>query len=275
MTREGGSVGIGARLRAARERKGLTVLQAAEKLHVDAKVLEALEAENFEPLGADVYVRGHLRRYADLIGESPGELQDLYASTGPAVRPDLTRIARAERPSESSRLMLPALLLVVGLALAGLLWWVFTLPGTKPHVLTAPAPASAADVPAGGSLASASAPSAAAAAEPATAAAAEGARGAAAGGAPTLGLKLSGSSWVKIVDAHGHVLLDGLLPAGSTRSVSGAAPLRIVLGNAPAVTLEVNGRPASLTGLVRRRGDARFSVDAAGELSSGRPGAGD
>ena len=37
MTREGGSVGIGARLRAARERRGLTVLQAAEKLHVDAK----------------------------------------------------------------------------------------------------------------------------------------------------------------------------------------------------------------------------------------------
>ena len=35
MTRAGGSVGIGARLRAARERRGLTVLQAAEKLHVE------------------------------------------------------------------------------------------------------------------------------------------------------------------------------------------------------------------------------------------------
>ena len=81
MTREGGGVGIGARLRAARERKGQTILQAAEKLHVDARVLEALEAENFEPLGADVYVRGHLRHYAELVGESPAQLQELLHQT--------------------------------------------------------------------------------------------------------------------------------------------------------------------------------------------------
>src|ERR1700734_4154199 len=124
MTSEGGSVGIGARLRAARERRGLTTLQAAEKLHVDARTLE--------PLGADVYVRGHLRRYAELIGESPHELQDLYAKSAPAVQPDLTRIPRGERPSESARFMLPALLTVVALALAGLLWWVLTLPSVKP-----------------------------------------------------------------------------------------------------------------------------------------------
>src|SRR3977135_3470887 len=54
--------GRGARLRGAREKKGLTVLEAAEKLHVDARTLEALEAEDFAALGADVYVRGHRRR---------------------------------------------------------------------------------------------------------------------------------------------------------------------------------------------------------------------
>jgi hypothetical protein len=42
----------------------------------------------------------------------------------------------------------------------------------------------------------------------------------------------------------------------------------VVLGNAPVVALEINGRPASLAGLVRRRGDARFSVDAAGAVSA-------
>ena len=50
----------------------------------------------------------------------------------------------------------------------------------------------------------------------------------------------------------------GCWPGGSARSVTGAAPLRVVLGNAPAVTLEVNGRPVSLAGLVRRRGDAHL-----------------
>jgi cytoskeleton protein RodZ len=56
--------GIGARLRSAREQRALTILQAAEKLHVDPRVLDALESEDFSSLGADVFVRGHLRRYA-------------------------------------------------------------------------------------------------------------------------------------------------------------------------------------------------------------------
>ena len=268
MTRAGGSVGIGARLRAARERRGLTVLQAAEKLHVDAKVLESLEAEDFAPLGADVYVRGHLRRYAELIGESSGELQDLYASVGLAVHPDLTRIPRVERPSESSHLVLPALLTVVGLALAGVLWWVFTLPGARPQALVTPPPAEA---PPADAARPAQTPGLAAEASP------PGARtgSSAASAGQTIGLKLSAESWVQVADARGRVLLDGLLPGGSTRSVTGAAPLRVVLGNAPAVTLEVNGRSVSLAGLVRRRGDAHLLVDAAGQVSSPQRRAGD
>ena len=76
MTGEAGGEsvrGIGARLRAAREQCGLTVLQAAERLHVDARILEALEAQDFAALGASVYVRGHLRRYAEAVGESAAE----------------------------------------------------------------------------------------------------------------------------------------------------------------------------------------------------------
>jgi cytoskeleton protein RodZ len=260
-----GEAGIGARLRAARERRGLTTLQAAEKLHVDARALESLEAENFAALGADVYVRGHLRRYAELVGESPHELQDLYASSTPAVRPDLTRIPRADRPPESARLMLPALLTVIGLALAGLLWWVLTLPGAKPHVLPPPpamAPSDTAEVPepeatdsAPTRIAASPAPQAAAPAAPAP-------------GGQTLSFRFSGGSWAQVADAHGHLLLDGLQTPGSSRSVSGAAPLRVVLGNAPAVTLAVNGRTASLERFVRRRGDAHFLVDASGTLSA-------
>jgi cytoskeleton protein RodZ len=266
MTREGGGVGIGARLRAARERKGQTILQAAEKLHVDARVLEALEAENFEPLGAAVYVRGHLRHYAELVGESPAQLQELYTNTSPQTRPDLTRIPRGERAPESARLMLPALLGVLGLTLAGLLWWLLTLPGAKPRplspaLISAPPLSSAEGEPGAAPAAPASL------AAPATNARSAAAAPAAGGTGQTLTLKFSGESWVQIADGRGHTLLDGLQPAGSTRAVTGPAPLRVVLGNAPAVALEVNGHPASLAGLVRRRGDAHVSIDASGALS--------
>ena len=262
MTREEGGVGIGARLRAARERRGLTVLQAAEKLHLDARVLEGLEVGNFEPLGAAVYVRGHLRRYAELIGESPAELLDLYLHATPSVHPDLTRIPRGERAPQSSRLLLSALLGVVALALAGLMWWLLNLPHAKPHALAPLAAAAAAQPPAPGEAATEAAPAATALGAPAATAAAGGA---------TLTLKFTAPSWVQVADAHGKVLLDGLQAQGGVRAVSGTAPLRVVLGNAAAVALEVNGRPASLEGLVRRRGDAHVSVDADGSVSAAPP----
>jgi len=258
MATEAGGVGIGARLRAARERRALTVLQAAEKLHVDARILEALEAENFGPLGADVYARGHLRRYAELLGESPSQLQDLYASAGPAARPDLTRIARGERAPGLARWQLPALVTAIALALVGLLWWLLSQPGTAPRPVAEPSRTA-------GVAEEVSAPvaRAEAAVTPAAAAAA-----AAAPGDVLLSVKLSDVSWVHVSDANGRRLLDGLLPAASTRTVSGAPPLRVVLGNAGVVTLAVNGRPLAVGSFVRRKGDAHILVSAAGTVSA-------
>ncbi len=268
-------VGIGARLRAARERRGLTTLQAAEKLHVEPRVLECLESENFAALGAEVYVRGHLKRYAELVGESSRELQDLYAGLAPAARPDLTRIPRGERPAQSQRLVVPALTGILIVALAGIVWWAMTLPGERPHELPPP-PAPDPSVAASATLAPAARDTpvgagvtpAAAARPPAEPAVAH------ATGDQALTLHFSGASWAQVADAHGKLLLDGLQAAGASRSVSGAAPLRVVLGNAPAVALEVNGRPASLTNVTRRRGDAHFSVDSAGELAATHGGGG-
>jgi cytoskeleton protein RodZ len=241
--------GTGARLRGAREHQGLTVVQAAERLHVDARTLEALEAEDFAALGADVYVRGHLRRYAELVGESPGELQELYASSTQAARPDLTRIARSEPANGAARLVLPALLGLVGVALVVLLWWVLTMPGEKPQPLAA-APPSTATTAAG---------------------AADEAAPAATAGATQLALKFLALSWAEVSDATGRRLLQGLYAPGSARTLSGAAPLRVILGNAPAVELRVNDQPLKLAGLVRHDGSARLLIDGDGRTTAAPP----
>jgi cytoskeleton protein RodZ len=255
--------GIGARLRAARENKGLTLLQVAEKLHVDARVLQALEAEDFAALGADVYVRGHLRRYAEAVGESATELPQLYASSSHTVRPDLTRIPRGQSAQPSSRVMLPALLLVVGCALAGVLWWLFTLPGEKAQPLPALSPAAPA--------ASAPEPAESATHPAAMTPATVGASVSASAGQAQLELRFSAVSWVDVSDADGRQLLQGLIEAGSTRTLSGTPPLRVVLGNAPAVALQLNGQSVSVTGLVHRDGSARLLIDGTGRASSAAP----
>jgi cytoskeleton protein RodZ len=136
MSEAGGDIraGIGTRLRAAREKKGLTLLQAAERMHVDSRILEWLEAENFAALGAPVYARGHLRHYAELVDESPTQLQALYveATRSTPAQPDLTKIARAEPESDAGRLAVPAMVGLVAVAIIGTVWW-FIQTGSSTH----------------------------------------------------------------------------------------------------------------------------------------------
>src|SRR6186713_1922550 len=138
---------IGERLRAARERAGLSVPAAAEKLHLDPKVIEALEADRFADLGASVYVRGHLRRYADFVGEQGRELVDAYsAREARPIPPDLTQAPHPERRADPRRLVKPLIALGSALVLLGAIWWVLVgsnHPATKPDaaVKSVPAPA--------------------------------------------------------------------------------------------------------------------------------------
>jgi cytoskeleton protein RodZ len=269
--------GIGARLRAAREKRALTLLAAAERLHLDMRVVEALEAEDFAALGADVYVRGHLRRYAEAIGESPAQLLELYSSAPHAPRPDLTRIPHRESDKRGSRLLLPALLVVIGLALAGSLWWLLTLPGERARPLPAERTPSVAEVPAAQAAAGgapAGEPAAVPAAAQGRAATPTTMRGRAApGAAPEARLELtfSAASWVEIADASGRHLLQGLIDGGRTRTLSGSAPLLVVLGNAPAVALRFNGQPVLPGALVRRDGSAHLLIDNDGRVSAAAP----
>jgi cytoskeleton protein RodZ len=250
---------IGARLRAAREARGLTTLQAAEKLHVDARVLEALEADDFGALGAAVYVRGHLRRYAELIGEQYAELQSLYSGATPAAGPDLTRIPHHVPPGPSSRLVALALLLLIGIAVAGLLWWLLTMPAAKPQPVSAELPAMTPSTP--GSTSATRLETAIAAAH------AGGGAAAAEADEARLALRFSEVSWFAVYDGSGRRLTEGFNPPDSARIITGAPPLKVVLGNAPGVLVQLNGQKVALDGLVHRDGTARFLLDRSGHAA--------
>src|SRR5438309_40656 len=125
--------GIGARLRAGREKMGLTVLQVAERIHTDPKIVEAIEAQNYQALGAPVYARGHIRHYAELVGESASELIALYSDSSKVGQPDLTQIVKAPAAADSSKLVAPALVVIAVFAVAGAVWWVSALSKKKPQ----------------------------------------------------------------------------------------------------------------------------------------------
>lgn len=73
-------------------------------------------------------------------------------------------------------------------------------------------------------------------------------------------LEFIGTSWTKIEDAGGSFRLEGSNSAGTRRVLQGVPPYRMVLGNASAVRITVNGREFDLTPYSRGN-VARFSLD--------------
>jgi cytoskeleton protein RodZ len=115
---------IGGVLQAARERRGVTLIQAAERLRVDVGVITALEQERFDSLGAPVYVRGHLRRYAELLGEPDAALQAHYAALHESsVEPDLTQAPRVSGRQTPRSLLWPLALGLGAIVLVCIVWF--------------------------------------------------------------------------------------------------------------------------------------------------------
>ncbi|MGE0582004.1 MAG: helix-turn-helix domain-containing protein [Steroidobacteraceae bacterium] len=268
--------GIGARLRAARERAGLSSLQAAAKLHLEPRAIEALEAGDFAVLGAPVYVRGHLRRYAELIDAPVEELLQAYsAQAADSAMPD-PALMKATVPVHPPRQLAgPVVGVIVAATVMAGIWLALkglpnaARPGTTPAaadvppVTRAPQPAAAPDA----------VPAEALAVMPAAPApAAEGVSVAEAPPADTqrlhLRLTVSVDSWVEAYDAAGKRLYYDLARAPVNLSLAGVPPLRVLLGNVAGVALEVDGRRIEVPAGVRHGRSARFHVSTGGVVSA-------
>jgi cytoskeleton protein RodZ len=97
-------------------------------------------------------------------------------------------------------------------------------------------------------------PEAETAAEPETAASTPSAT------SPEVVLSLSGNCWVNIRDSSNSFKMIGEYKAGTRRVLEGTPPYRIVLGNAAAASLTIDGQPYSLDPHIHGH-VARFSLD--------------
>ena len=69
---------FGKTLRTAREAKGLTPGQIAERTHMMIQVVEGLENENFSKIVAPIYGRGFVKLYCEAVGLEPKPLVDAF-----------------------------------------------------------------------------------------------------------------------------------------------------------------------------------------------------
>jgi len=277
---------LGERLKAAREAKGLSAQKVADEMHLDAWVIEALESGDYVRIGPSVYVKGHLKRYAGLIGLPPSEIfgADATRSSAPAAaatQPSTLRLRTSAPGGPLSRWVPLAGLAVAAVILAGVYWRTTWKPRMAALPINSQAPsepvvASAAATAEDGAL------SAVANAEEAdagtggamTATAASGAVAAARGDADSIAgvgparlrLSFSADSWVDVHDAAGRRLFAGNGRANSVKTIAGAAPMKVYLGFASGVQLEVNNHAVAIGPQFVAGDVARFEAGADGVL---------
>src|SRR5882724_7427162 len=97
----GGAVAIspGHWLRDERERQGLTLQRIAADMHLSVTIIEAIEQNRFAAVGAPVFARGYLRKYASLLQVPVNRIIELYDKLDDAPR-DVDPIPLAQRAPE-------------------------------------------------------------------------------------------------------------------------------------------------------------------------------
>jgi cytoskeleton protein RodZ len=300
---------LGQRLKAERERRGMSTQKAADEMHLDAWVIDALEAGDYARIGPTVYAKGHLKKYASILGLSPTEIVSGYdtPSAAPVVNTALQPAGMRMRSTAPDATTLPwaqiGVFAAIAIVIGGIFWWQPWRHRSAAHsgvALSRRPPSAAAAIEeqdtersaepqrsdtaspelaaAAASVATADANAGPAAVLPTPAAAPIPAVLSRSGGTPsdaesTLGvgparlrLSFSADSWVDVHDAAGRRVYAGNGRANSVKTITGIAPLKVYLGFASGVQLEVNDHAVAIGPQFVSGDVARFEAGADGIL---------
>lgn len=261
----------GERLAEARREKQISTLEVAKELHLDEPKVRALERNDFEVLGAPVFAKGHLRKYAQLVGVDADDVfADYYQLTRSEGMPPVVVGRKIKVRRELSPGPWIAAIIVILAAIAAYWWFAIRDAGTAPEeavpeqVQEPEAGAVLPVVPDDTVLLAAATPDASADEEPEqgglVAATPESVPQQPPDGQLNLSLAFSGDCWTEITDADGRRLFYNMGRSGRTVELSGRAPLRVLFGNADNVSVRVNGSAYTIPASARDKRTARLSI---------------
>ncbi len=124
MSGHAGLASPGLLLRSAREARGLSIEEVADRLRLNVALVLAMEEDRLGLLGAPVFARGHLRNYAALVGATEREVMDAFEAgevPEPTFLPALDRAPIGR--SRSRRIWIAGVVVVAAAAAAALAWW--------------------------------------------------------------------------------------------------------------------------------------------------------
>jgi cytoskeletal protein RodZ len=243
------SPSIGRVLAEARRAAGLTVDEVSARTRVRVPIVHAIEEDDFSRCGGDFYARGHLRALAQAVGADGEDLVVRYDAVHghepvqvvPSAALEAKRIKMGPgRPNWTAAMVVAivAVIVLIGFNLVS---------GSTTKAVTgaasSPLPSAAAST--GGSPTASVQPPAPPSTAPIAAAPAD-----------KVTVKVvgeGGSSWVSAVDGDGKSLFQNNLDDGKDQTFTDPKQIKLVIGNAAAVHLYVNGKdlgPAGKDGQV-------------------------
>ncbi|MFF2125899.1 helix-turn-helix domain-containing protein [Streptomyces olivochromogenes] len=233
---------VGRALRQARIEAGLTVDDVSNATRVRIAIVHAIEQDDFAPCGGDVYARGHIRTLARAVHIDPAPLLARYdaehggrpAPTPAAPMFEAERIRPERRGPNWTAAMVAAIVAVIGFV-------GFTVVKGSGGSDAKSSVAEGSTPTASSSTTSAS-PKISKPADPkpdptdsAIAAAPQ----------DKVTVQVSapdGRSWISAKDHNGRLLFDGLLKQGESKTFQDKTKIDLVLGDAGAIKLYVNGK---------------------------------
>jgi cytoskeleton protein RodZ len=261
---------IGLRFRHCREKQKLSLESIAQQLKLPLAILEAIEREDWNRLGAPIFVRSYVGSYARFLG-LPATLADEVVRGKPA--PQLAAVGgppvRGSFDRGVMRLAYVAMTVVILGSVVALAMYYQGPRRNSAEVLPADTTATYAGSDAVPVSAATEPPVAASLAPPLDVGAPAQPSPANGGAAPVADvvLRFHGDSWVDIVDRKGAHIERGLVAAGTERRYADGSLAEVTLGDSTAVEVSSGGVAVDLSPY-REAKVAHFTVSFDGRIGA-------
>jgi len=247
---------VGARLREAREKRGVSLQQIAVRTRISVMSLEALERSDLSRLPGGIFTRAFIRAYAQEVGLDPDRtIQEFIAELPPDAA---TATAHASSVEDGEKLESDRRAVATALRLALISVPIIVLViyyGSRRTPVAEPRPSVSE------SHEGSEPPAVASPAEPVPAASATATAPAAPLPTSPLSLELSPRSacWLSVT-ADGRQVFAGLMNAGERRVVNAERQISLSVGDAAALDYTLNGRAGKPLGAAGKVVNARITL---------------
>ena len=131
----GNEISCGELLARTRQEKDLNTEEIAKELRINVSIIEMMEGNEFQSIGAPVFVKGYLRQYANILGLSADSILEEYNQ----LNPDKNSLPIVNKAVEKiSKYVLTPKLILVGVSFFLILLIIFMIVSSLSQIETLP-----------------------------------------------------------------------------------------------------------------------------------------